>query len=145
MSKPVGRVDDIKRVHRGNPHNFLILRNNATISDTNGKIIVGPFNENGPVDVAVLHHYHWKSAKEYVLKKQRGRSDIGHDQKAVTQAEESLAKALASNRLPSSINASTANDGETIFDDSAWQFLKRNDPGYALLDKALVELERKRD
>jgi hypothetical protein len=37
--------------------------------DTNGKRFEGPFNPDGPTDVAALHHCERKSHKECVAKK----------------------------------------------------------------------------
>ena len=49
--------------------------------DTNGKLFHGPFNPNGPSDVAVLNHYHSKTKEDWMLRCQRGRVDceIQHD------------------------------------------------------------------
>ena len=49
--------------------------------DTNGKFFHGPFNPNGPSDVAVLNHYHNKTREDWMLRCQRGRVDceIQHD------------------------------------------------------------------
>lgn len=44
--------------------------------DTTGKRVNGPFNPNGPIDVACIHHYFTKSANEFRAKIARGRSDI---------------------------------------------------------------------
>ena len=54
------------------PH-YLHLKN-GNQHDTNGKVFWGPFNKNGPLDVAAIHHYHKKSYGEYVKKRQRGRA-----------------------------------------------------------------------
>lgn len=50
--------------------------------DTNGNIFHGPFNPNGPSDVAVLNHYHNKTREDWMLRCDRGRIDcnIEHDQ-----------------------------------------------------------------
>jgi hypothetical protein len=86
--------------------------------DTNGKIFKGPFNPNGPTDVAVLYHYHWKSKKEYISKKQRGRAD---QRKANPQEVEDAIAAMYQNN-------------GTIFDDAAWIAVKKYVPKYALFD-----------
>lgn len=45
--------------------------------DTNGKLVEGPYNPDGPIDVAVIHHYNAKSFEEYQWKISRGRADNG--------------------------------------------------------------------
>jgi hypothetical protein len=52
--------------------------------DTNGKLVVGPYNPDGPTDVAVIHHYNAKSFEEYQWKIARGRADNG-DKRTVEQ------------------------------------------------------------
>jgi hypothetical protein len=49
--------------------------------DTNGKLFKGPFNINGPSDVAYLNHYHNKTREDWMLRCERGRVDcnIQHD------------------------------------------------------------------
>lgn len=49
--------------------------------DTNGKFFHGPFNPQGPVDVAVLNHYHNKTREDWMERCKRGRVDceIQHD------------------------------------------------------------------
>lgn len=58
------------------PHNT-----HGPAMDTNGKLFHGPFNPNGPSDVAVLNHYHNKTREDWMLRCQRGRIDceIQHD------------------------------------------------------------------
>lgn len=46
--------------------------------DTDKKVVVGPFNFNGPSDVACIHHYFTKTKEEFLLKRGRGRADT-HD------------------------------------------------------------------
>jgi hypothetical protein len=49
--------------------------------DTNGKLFHGPFNPNGPVDVAYISHIHNKTKEDWELRCKRGRVDceIQHD------------------------------------------------------------------
>jgi len=58
------------------PHNT-----HGVAMDTNGKKFHGPFNHNGPSDVAVLNHYHNKTREDWMLRCDRGRIDceIEHD------------------------------------------------------------------
>ena len=46
--------------------------------DTSGKIINGPFNPDGPSDVAVLNHYIVKTREEHTQKKNRGRANTNN-------------------------------------------------------------------
>ena len=52
------------------PHNTL-----APSMDTNGHIFNGPFNHNGPMDVAYICHYHNKTKEDWMLRCKRGRVD----------------------------------------------------------------------
>ena len=58
------------------PHNT-----HGAAMDTNGHKFNGPFNPNGPSDVAVLNHYHNKTREDWMLRCDRGRVDceIEHD------------------------------------------------------------------
>lgn len=58
------------------PHNT-----SGTAMDTNGKIFQGPFNPNGPSDVAYINHYHNKTKEDWELRCKRGRVDcpLQHD------------------------------------------------------------------
>jgi hypothetical protein len=58
------------------PHNT-----NRLAMDTNGHKFSGPFNPNGPMDVAYINHYHNKTKEDWIVRCERGRADapIGHD------------------------------------------------------------------
>ena len=49
--------------------------------DTNGHKFKGPFNKNGPMDVAYISHFHNKTREDWMLRCKRGRVDcnIDHD------------------------------------------------------------------
>ena len=49
--------------------------------DTNRRKFNGPFNPNGPTDVAFINHYHNKTREDWMLRCERGRVDcnIQHD------------------------------------------------------------------
>jgi hypothetical protein len=57
-----------------NPH-YPVLKPGAAQRDTRGTVLHGPFNPDGPVDVAVIHHYFTKSMAEYEAKRLRGHAD----------------------------------------------------------------------
>ena len=52
------------------PHNTFSLA-----MDTNGKKFGGPFNPNGPMDVAYIAHIHNKTKEDWELRCKRGRAD----------------------------------------------------------------------
>lgn len=56
-------------------HHPVLNPNMGTFHDTNGKTINGPYNPNGPSDVAVIHHYFTKSKDEFMKKIERGMAD----------------------------------------------------------------------
>lgn len=75
--------------------------------DTNGKIVTGPYNPNGPTDVAVIHHYNAKSYEEYSWKVARGRADNG-DTRTMDQFQDADRNANA------------------VIDTSAWDYYQQN-------------------
>jgi hypothetical protein len=129
-------VKTIVRTHKwrspkGHPHNHRYA-GNATSVDTRGhRIGLGSagsgnhdaFNPEGPSDIAVIHHYHTKSLEEYRTRCKRGLADQPPEawkkQTACIQNETELLKHVA----PGS-----------VFDDSAWQVLKKNMTVYAMYD-----------
>jgi len=53
-----------------NPH-----CSDISVIDTNRKSVYGPFNYDGPDDVAQLNHYFYKTYEDWVIKCERGRAD----------------------------------------------------------------------
>jgi hypothetical protein len=69
-------------VKRDSGNRFILPHNcEGPAMDTNGKLFNGPFNINGPSDVAYLNHYHNKTREDWMLRCERGRVDcnIQHD------------------------------------------------------------------
>ena len=137
--KTIARVQDIADTKlNSDPHNFVELRS-GNYHDSNGNPVEGPFHENGPTDVVVLHHYVTKSRKEYLLKKTRGRADLDQThgkmkneaEAVIKEARANLDRSLASDALPRNNDTTSGK----IFDDSAWKFLKEKVPAYALFDE----------
>jgi hypothetical protein len=94
---------DMSDIH--NPH-FPQLESGKPQRDTNGKQFSGPFNDQGPTDVAVLHHYFTKSREEFEKKRARGRADVpGHRWAAEFEIH----------------------DMNTVFDSSAWELAQHID------------------
>jgi len=138
--KTIVRVKDIAETKLNwDPHNFVELKNHSSgifHHDSNGNPVEGPFNENGPMDVVVLHHYGHKSHKEYLWKRSRGRVSLGHDETYAQTKKQDVHEALG-NFLRSSHAVPRNNDAISgkVFDDSAWKFLKEKVPAYALFDE----------
>jgi len=67
----------IKVIMNLNKNFRMTLPHNANIHvyDTNNKEIRGPFNPNGPTDVAYINHYRNKTYEDYKLRCVRGRAD----------------------------------------------------------------------
>ena len=69
-------------IKRDSGNRFMLPHNcHGPAMDTDGKLFNGPFNPNGPSDVAVLNHYHNKTREDWMLRCERGRVDceIQHD------------------------------------------------------------------
>lgn len=114
LIKSIVRVQDYVR-HR-TVHSFH-LKNGTFQRDTSGSTNFSDNFNKGivvPTDVAVLHHYKYKSVKEYRLKScKRGLGNVLRD--------------------------TTKNCGQVpsvgdVFDDEAWQLLKTRVPKYAIFD-----------
>jgi hypothetical protein len=78
---------------------------------------LGAANYDRPVDVAVLHHYKYLSPKEFYWKS------------CVRKTVDDLFKDCPKDR-----ELSPKYVGK-IYDDSAWQALKKNVPRYAMFDE----------
>lgn len=79
-SQPDQHIKVMVKQNTGNK--FMLPHNCYGFSmDTNGKMFHGPFNPNGPTDVAYINHYHNKTREDWMLRCERGRvdCDIEHD------------------------------------------------------------------
>jgi len=120
--KSIVRLEDGPEFY--DPHNPIRFSNYSSFSiDTRGEEIAGPFNFNGTEDVAVLHHYHFKSKEEFINKRMRGRSDLVLDtteSERMDDAKNEYSRVIA--------------DTNQFYDDSAWKVLKRRNPWYNVFD-----------
>jgi hypothetical protein len=105
---------------------YLPLKRRFRTMDTNGKKIKGPFNRNGPENVAALYHFFSKSNKEFVLKRIRGRADTVKFDKSYYET------------LNDSFKGWNAGD---VRDDSVWNTMKKNVPKYSYYEKIKVKDE----
>ena len=75
--------EHIKVIVNKNSNTTMMLPHNTHkhTMDTNGKFFMGPFNHNGPTDVAYINHYHSKTKEDWELRCKRGRVDcnLQHD------------------------------------------------------------------
>jgi Glycosyl transferase family 2 len=121
--KAIVRLEDLdmrKMEHWNNPHYFPLLNRTVRL-DTNGSRVKGPFNPVGKVDVVALYHFGFKSMKEYIAKRTRGRADAERDEAqiaAMVAEAEDLRKSSDAN----------------VFDDTAWRMMKELVPRYNLYD-----------
>lgn len=120
------------------PHVHFPYLNEGTLHDTNGRIFEGPFNEDGPIDTAVIHHYRTKSIKEFLQKTIRGRADADDESGVkkiiykgrVKNATDIFEKVLAHGG--EKMDTETCHD--MTYDASAWSAMKKLVPKYALYD-----------
>ena len=130
--KSLVRLSDMNIAEEPHVH-YPSLKPGKHQHDTNGKQFEGPFNEDLPADIAVLHHYLTKSHQEYVRKSVRGRANLG-DWNPNKQSSEYKARrddAMA-NFNKALANGTIGGEVGEIFDDSAWTILKEVAPKYAL-------------
>jgi hypothetical protein len=74
--KTIVKCDDLDNISC--LHGMNGFKTGKSKKDTNGKIVEGPFNENGPTDVAVINHYIIKTRAEHNIKKNRGRANTNN-------------------------------------------------------------------
>lgn len=67
----------IKVIVNMSVHSRMVLPHNLNIpsTDTNKKVVNGPFNHNGPTDVCYLAHFHKKTYEDWLNRCERGRAD----------------------------------------------------------------------
>jgi hypothetical protein len=82
---------------------YVMKENHGVPHDTRGSIVQGPYNPDGPIDIAVIHHYNAKSLEEYHWKIARGRADNG-DTRTIEQFYEA------------------DRDTNEVLDSSAWDY-----------------------
>jgi len=101
IDKHIKTIAHMKSVQTMGIHECYVMIK-GTAHDTNGNIVIGPYNPDGPVDVAVIHHYNAKSLEEYHWKIARGRADNG-DTRTIEQFYEA------------------DRDANEVLDTSAWE------------------------
>jgi hypothetical protein len=102
-------------------HRMFYKNSKTTSVDTNGKMVWGFTNPNGPTNVAVIHHYYTKSVQEFMSRCQRGR--------ATTKNLTTYVPCWPKDKAVRYLQNLTQTQGST-FDDSAWQTLRKNIPMY---------------
>jgi hypothetical protein len=75
--KTIIKCDDVDNIHC--LHGIDGFKNGKNKKDTKRKIINGPFNKDGPDDVAVIHHYIIKTRQEHNNKIARGRANTNNN------------------------------------------------------------------
>jgi len=93
--------------------------------DTRGKTMRGARNRGGPHDVAVIHHYFFKSQEEYIWKRLRG--DVWFDSDMLGVFLRNAVNGLDGEGKPLPI--------EVGHDDTAWKAMKKLLPKYSIYDQ----------
>ncbi|KAL7524164.1 hypothetical protein ACHAWF_000838 [Thalassiosira exigua] len=100
-----------------NPHFNLHNEPDIYTVDSSGNEVEGPFNERGTSDKVNINHYYSKSLEEFKSRCARGRADVTDlSDYLPCKSDEEIRRAIF--------------DGERVFDDSAWMFLKDRVPKY---------------
>lgn len=74
--RTICNCEDVIHVKDGDEtHGLRYFKQGKNLKDTNGKVVVGPFNPNGPTDVAFIAHYFTKTKEEWDKKVSRGQAD----------------------------------------------------------------------
>lgn len=116
LVKPIWKISDLD-IFEGitNPH-YVPLKRGTYNHDTNGREFHNGNNINGPIDIAALYHYQYKSRKEYVQKRERGVSNKNWND-PINDHLLKIAKDGFYSDIPFNIH-----------DDRVWKFLKTNVP-----------------
>ena len=117
--KTISRADRIESIP--SPH-FMIYKDAYKAVDTNGDVVVGPFNEKMPMDVLAINHYHYKSLEEYMMRCKRGRATV-----EAVQTADTYPPCKPENEIVAEWNKSRA---PSYFDDRVWKLLKERVPIY---------------
>jgi hypothetical protein len=114
--KTIGRVMDV--VDRGNNTFGIYVHKQKVVTgdqkDTNGKILHGSFNPNGPTNVAVIHHYFSKSVEEFYVK-------------VCVRGSTRLSNMASNDYCGTSLRDIPIGE---VYDDSAWRAVKKFLPHY---------------
>ena len=117
--KSIVKLSDVEHRSPRDPHHFFI-KEGKNQTDTNGHLFTGPRNPDGPLDVAFLHHYRYKSFNEFVHKRcVRKRASVGPDVEQGYLCDEALAR---------------SHPRGTIYDNTVWEKLKELVPPYRVFD-----------
>lgn len=74
--RTICRCEDVEIIKDGDEmHGLRNFKQGKFLKDTNGKVVVGPFNPNGTSDVAFIAHYFTKTKEEWDKKVSRGQAD----------------------------------------------------------------------
>lgn len=114
-----------------NPHFVHYNEEGICSVDTEGREICGdtPFNQNGPTDVAVIHHYWAKSVEEFMYRKERGRPVLANDgspAKNLPLVEEGTESTIVKHFQQLDINRGK----NFVIDDSVWTILEKAKKNY---------------
>jgi hypothetical protein len=146
-------LEDMDMTKENHPH-YPHLKNGTIRIDTNGTQLTKMWNNNGPNNIAILHHYKTKSYAEYIKKRERGRAAVadwnpvdrhsGYEKNRKEALDEYVEAMRKYNYTSSSIfyddgsvedadNDEDDND-QPVYDDTAWTAIKRVCPKYVLYD-----------
>ena len=120
MVKTIARLSDLDLSQGTLRIHYPYLQPGVSQHDTNGKNFSGPANLAAPTDVAVLHHYKYKSYQEYINKSIRGRATYDREEGKVDQQVDQARRF----QVPAA----------RWFDDTAWRKMKEYVPRYAAYD-----------
>lgn len=125
LIKTIAKVSDMNiSIPINNPH-YVHLNEGKFRLDTYGKKINGRhkhLNGRRPANVSVFYHFHFKSRKEYIEKRSRGRADVPLNDSSNEHLVQEAQKGVYDD-VPFDVH-----------DDSAWIFLKNHVPKYAYYD-----------
>jgi hypothetical protein len=79
----------IKCFLKTSSNSYMVLPHNPNtpLMDTNRKYFQGPFNDNGPVDIISINHYHHKTFEDWLIRCKRGRADMVNEFAKIEQWE----------------------------------------------------------
>lgn len=118
--KSIVKLSDMDMNHEKLINSHYPYLVNCSQHDTNNKTFLGPYNQGGPSDIAVVNHYKTKSKKEFHYKGCiRGISDVVNK-----SSKENFGKC----------GEQHLTQGCNIFDDTAWTYLRDRVTKYQMFD-----------
>jgi hypothetical protein len=126
-TKTIAKVEDLDQLKSVHSAHLVPLKPGRYRRDTYGNITSTPINLRKPINIASFYHYGYKSRKEIIIKRKRGRADTYLNSTSNVQL---LLQAEKGVYLTEAIF--------DVYDKSPWIVLTERVPKYAYYDRMMA-------